>query len=451
MKITDYRIVVSGDARLNELRAASFIRENIRLVCGRKLPLVRDTEPPTPYEIVVGETKREELDGLLIPRTLSGIWEYSVTKYGTRLYITGHGIAPEEPPYNSAYTKLNDGAVGTVMAAYHFVEKILGYRFVYSSFIEFPERPELEMPESYEYRFTREVLRASMPEKIEGAALYSLNCTERLDWNIGSFIIKTRDGELIVIDGGHKEELPRLIECLRVISGEDRPTVSAWIFSHLHGDHYGAYTRLTEDEWREKLTVCDVYCNLLTREHWVAKGDPELVLAYDTIMGSDKTLGAKIHVVKKDDVISVGEIKFEVLHVPDPTRAAEMNVNDTSVVYKMDYNGEQSIMLLGDAEWVCNEDLVESCAERLRADVVQVGHHGCGNVSKKCYELIGAKAYIWQCGERFWYQDSGEGINTHNVGYIRYRSFMMELGTKLENVYVTLDKIHSLPLPIKIY
>ena len=77
-------------------------------------------------------------------------------------------------------------------------------------------------------------------------------------------------------------------------------------------------------------------------------------------------------------------------------------------------------------------------------------HHGCGNVSRACYELIGAQAYIWQCGERFWYQESGEGLNTHNVGYIRYRAFMKELGVKNENIHVTLDDIQSFPLPFPV-
>ena len=86
-----------------------------------------------------------------------------------------------------------------------------------------------------------------------------------------------------------------------------------------------------------------------------------------------------------------------------------------------------------------------------KSDVVQVGHHGCGNVSRGCYELIDAKAYIWQCGEKFWYQDSGEGLNTHNVGFIRYRAFMKEIGVKNENIYVTLGDIDSFPLPMPIY
>lgn len=454
MKITDYRIVISQNATFNERRAASFIRENVKLVCGKKLAIVYDSEEPMPLEIVVGKTSREQLDGISFQRSEAGTWEFVLEKCGARLYLAGLGIEPDEMPYKSAYKPLNDGAVGTALAAYHFVEKILGYDFMYSAFEDFPESPDLEMPEEYNYKFTREVLRHRMPEKIDGAAIYSLNCTGRIEWNTGSFIIKTKKGRLIVIDGGRDDELPRLIEALRTISGEDVPTVTAWIFSHLHDDHYGAYVRLTEEEWHGKIKVLDVYCNFISRAHWEAKAvgsNAVLPAAYDAIMESDKTLSASIHVVKKGERISVDEVDFDVIHVPDPARAADMNVNDTSVVYKMTYDNGQTIMFLGDAEWVCNEDLVENCADLLKSDIVQVGHHGCGNVSKRCYELIDAKVYIWQCGLRFWYQEKGEGINTHNVGFVKYRTYMMQRGIKKENIYVSIDKIDSLPLPIPIY
>ena len=45
----------------------------------------------------------------------------------------------------------------------------------------------------------------------------------------------------------------------------------------------------------------------------------------------------------------------------------------------------------------------------------------------------------------------GEGTNTPNVGFIRYRAFMKEIGVKNENIYVTLGDIDSFPLPMPIY
>ena len=459
-KVTDYTIVISENASENELRAAAFLRDNIRLVCGKIIPIVRDTTEPCEYEIVVGETNREKFDNVPFERyrdpNMGGIWEYVIRNIGTRLYLTGLGHAPyEEAPYISAYKHLDDGKIGTVMAAYHFVEDILGYDFLYSSYIDIPENSELEIPFDYNYQFTREALRAKDPVLYDGAAFYALHGAEELRVNTGGMIFKTKSGKIAVVDGGRLSEVDNFINVLQKITGREVPHVDVWLFSHLHVDHFGVYYKLCSDEkYRGKVTVSDFYCNLLTEEFYT-KLSKERVTNADiiraTMISSDTPTGAKVHVVEKGDVISVEEIEFEVIHVPDITLAEKMNMNDSSVVYKMTYDGRQTMMLLGDSEWVCSNDLVENCADKLKSDIVQVGHHGCGNVSDKCYELIDAKAYVWQIGEKFWYSDCGEGLNTHNTGVIRTRAYMMRNNPKKENIYLALDDIVSLPLPMKIY
>ena len=170
------------------------------------------------------------------------------------------------------------------------------------------------------------------------------------------------------------------------------------------------------------------------------------------MLDSETTLGAKVHTVFRGDVIEVDGISFEVMHAPLEQDYGDMNMNDSSVVYKMTHQKSgQTVMFLGDAEWVCNNHLVAEQGQRLKSDIVQVGHHGCGNVSRECYELIGAKVYWWPIGERFWYGESGEGLNTHNTGVERMRVYMKELGVKNENVYVNMDRIISAPLPFPIY
>jgi beta-lactamase superfamily II metal-dependent hydrolase len=168
------------------------------------------------------------------------------------------------------------------------------------------------------------------------------------------------------------------------------------------------------------------------------------------ILDSGAVTGATVHTVRAGDVIEVDEIRFDVIHVPDLAYADKMNMNDSSTVYKMTYDGGQTMMLLGDAEWVTSNDLVENHADLLKSDIVQVGHHGCGNVSKECYEAIGADVYLWQVGNRFWYSENGEGLNTHNTGVIRTRSYMMECGARLENVYRDTYGILTFTLPIEI-
>ena len=459
-KITDYVIVISQKPSENERRAAAFIRDNVRLVCGKLLPIVNDSEPASDNEIVVGETNREIIDGLFFNRyrepMTGGIWEYVIKSAGSRLYLTGLGCAPEcEAPYTSAYKHLDDGKVGTVMAAYHFVEEVLGYQFLYGSYVDVPENPDLAIPDDYCYEYTREALRAKEPILYQGAAFYTLHGAEELHCNMGGMIFKSREGRIAVIDGGRAPDTDRFIRILQKISGKEIPHVDAWLFSHMHCDHYGVYYTLCSDErYRGKVTVGDFYCDLLTEEFYT-KLAKERVTNADIIRSAmispNSPTGARAHTVKRGEIISVDEIEFEVIHVPDITLADKMNMNDSSVVYKMTYDGGQTIMLLGDAEWICSNDLTQNCADKLKSDIVQVGHHGCGNVSGECYRLIDAEAYIWPVGEKFWYSECGEGLNTHNTGVIRSRAYMMRNNPDLRNVYVVKDDILSTPLPMKIY
>ena len=459
-KITDYVIVISQNPSENERRAAAFIRDNVRLVCGKLIPIVSDAEPAVDNEIVVGETTREIGDGLSFKRyrdpMTGGIWEYVIKSVGNRLYLTGLGCAPEsEAPYTSAYKHLDDGKVGTVMAAYHFVEDVLGYDFLYSSYIDVPENPDATIPDGYCYEYTREALRAKDPALYDGAAFYTLHGAEELHCNMGGMIFKSREGKIAVIDGGRAPDTDRFLRILQKISGREVPHVDAWLFSHMHCDHYGVYYNLCSDEkYRGKVTVGTFYCDLLTEEFYT-KLAKERVTNVDVIrsamLSPDSPTGAKAHTVKKGEIISVDEIEFEVIHVPDITYADKMNMNDSSVVYKMTYDGGQTMMLLGDAEWVCSNDLTENCADKLKSDIVQVGHHGCGNVSGKCYDLIDAEVYIWPVGEKFWYSECGEGLNTHNTGVIRSRAYMMRHNPNMKNIYVVKDDILSSPLPMKIY
>ena len=455
-----FSIVISTYPSENERRAASFIRDNIRLVTGKVIPIVKDTESPYENEIVVGETSREALDGLSFERyrepMTGGIWEYVIQSVGNRLYLTGLGKAPEaEAPYTSAYKHLDDGKIGTVMAAYHFVEDVLGYDFLYSSYIDIPQNPDAEIPENYRYDYTREALRAKDPMIYDGAAFYTLHGAEELHCNMGGMIFKSKSGKIAVIDGGRAADTDRFLRILQKISGREVPHVDAWLFSHLHCDHYGVYHKLcTDEKYNGVVTVDTFYCDLLTEEFYTTLAKEKVTngdLIRAAMLSPDSPTGAAVKTVRKGDIIAVDEIEFEVIHVPDIAFADKMNMNDSSVVYKMTYDEKQSMMLLGDAEWVCSNDLVENCADKLKSDIVQVGHHGCGNVSAECYRLIDADAYIWPVGEKFWYSECGEGLNTHNTGVIRTRVYMMRNNPDLRNVYVVKDDILSSPLPMKIY
>lgn len=455
-KLINYRLVISRNAVMNEKRAAAFLQEQICLVCGKKLPLVTDDTPPAACELVIGRTDREQGDRLQILRSPDRLWEYEIRTVGSRTYLLGLGAAEaDNRPYTSAYRLINDGAYGTVFAAYHFAEAVLGNQFVFSTYDGFPQNPGLCIPEGYSFSYTKEALRAQKPERFPGAAFYSLQSSEILNWNMGCSILKSASGKLTVIDGGHEADVEHVLSVLEAIAYPEKPVISAWLFTHLHEDHYGVFKKICETpQLADRIRIEHFYCHLLPEEFYTKlskEANPGNAQALKVLLECEQSIGTKFHTVQVGDSIRVDELEFRVLHVPDMAQAENMNMNDSSVIYRLNYDNRQSILFLADAEWVCSNDLLEHHAEELASDAVVVGHHGCGNVSLQCYEKIHADIYFWQIGNRFWYGDNGEGLNTHNTGVIRTRCYIKELGAKQQNIYRDTDGILSLPLPLKCF
>lgn len=453
-KIVDYRIVISKNAIFSETRAAFFLQKNIKLVCGKKIPIVDDTTVPEELEIVIGKTDREAVDGLCFNRHFNRLFEYVIEKHGDRMYLTGMGAAEEvEPPFRS-YGTMKDGGVGTVHAVYKFVEDVLGYDFMSYAYRCYEENSDLEMPSDYSFKFTVEAKKKTETEFINGASVYSLGVSSNLQATSNSLIFKTNNGKIIVYDGGNADESEKLLNTLKAITGEDIPVVSAWLISHPHAGHVGAYIDICKNKaLSDSLKVENVYCKFLPKEAYEfyrakeADEDFERILC---VTDPSNPLGAKINFVEAGDSFSVDEIKIEVLRVPTFDPQIKATVNDTSVVYKLDYNGEQSFMLAGDGDTFTNNDLMLLDDNKIASDILFVPHHGKTNLSPKLYERICAKAYIWQMPPCLWYGDRGDGMNS-NGGLVKCRSLIYELGTKSENIHKVMYEDYSSKLPIDIF
>ncbi len=449
-RIQNYRIVIGTNPTVNEKRAAAFAAKYIKLVTGVWVDTVTDDTAPQPLEIAVGRTNREALDGLAFDRCPDRNWEYTVQLCGRRLYLTGFGCPKGEA---RARQVVNDYCLGTVLAAYHFVEHILGFEFVYETYDRCPEVPELPMPECYHFEYTTQALAAQLPEKMEGSAMYLIPTCCVLEWNMCSVVLKTRSGKLVVMDGGHGEDAEHVLRCLEHLADGEKPVISAWLFSHIHPDHYGMLYRLcTEPELAKRVEIRHFYGHLLPHEFYAElskERDAEMAEARDQLWNMGSTLGVTMHQVEKGDSIQVDELRFDVIHVPDMADAREMNMNDSSTVYKLTHDSGQRILFLGDAETVCARHMLRE-PELLRSDVVQVGHHGCWSVDFDTYAAIDADAYFFEIGCRFWFGDKAEGLNTHNTGVIRSRNFIRELGKKRENIHRDTDGILSFSLPMPI-
>nr|WP_314505618.1 MBL fold metallo-hydrolase [uncultured Lachnoanaerobaculum sp.] len=261
---------------------------------------------------------------------------------------------------------------------------------------------------------------------LNGAEIHMLSSSTRSQ--MMSFVIKTKNGKLIVVDGGLPEDAPHLVETIKSFGTE----VSAWILSHPHSDHGGAFAKIAENGF-EGLQINAFYYNI-REQAWYDKFESHRAGMVNTIRNAIAKLPAGVsHMTSKGEVYYVDGVAIHVLN--NPYWIESNSINNSSVVFRLDFDNGTRVLFLGDMGPQAGESLkAEVPASELKADIVQMAHHGQYGVNKDVYELIAPKVAMWNAPGWLWDNDGGSGYNTGNYKTLEVRAWMDEIGTKTNYV-----------------
>lgn len=274
--------------------------------------------------------------------------------------------------------------------------------------------------------------------------LYMLQ--EQGDLQMMSYVLQTREGNLIVIDGGGRAEAKNLTDTLVKLGGGE-PTVDLWLLTHPHADHVGALLEIFSKP--NPLKVKRIYSRFLPHRFYEAYDPAKCV---DVVTPEFERLAAdnqKICVsFERGQVLTAGSVRITVLRVPD-TSITEDAVNNSSVVFRVDAEG-QRILFVGDLGEEAGERVMEEVtAGELAADFVQMAHHGQNGVKKSFYEAVGPRACLWNTPVWLWNNTQDvtgkSGYNTGPFQTVAVQGWMKELGVRRH--FVTKDGEQVLPLP----
>ncbi len=267
-------------------------------------------------------------------------------------------------------------------------------------------------------------------------------------WLMNSYVVKTANGKLIVIDGGeggsdstHNEAetagayMPTALRAIAGVGAGEYFEVEAWFISHGHEDHFtelmktlNGYTASSNfkinhfyfdipeyktganpnmDEWGATLKAG--FNNYAKVNNIVTSGD-----YYKDLNGAVINEEA----ISKGLNINIDGVRFEILQTYSDTDAAD--VNSDCIVFRM-WANDTSFLFLNDTGMVAAAHLIETYGTTLASDYVQLAHHGQDAMSAAQYEQLGIKAgqgqkYLWATPQWIWNNTTtySDIINVYN-------------------------------------
>lgn len=262
-----------------------------------------------------------------------------------------------------------------------------------------------------------------------------------------SYVIKTKNDKLIVIDGGgvHFNDRGYLYEELQRISNKEVPEIEAWFLSHPHDDHVTEFTYLV-NETSNKIVINNVYFNLPSKSFMNSSESgkysyiiDDIKAAYDKLYGAGSYDAIKGKNAFEGDVITIDGIKFEILMTVTDAEN-ETNINDTSMIFSATIEG-QKVLFLGDAYVNEGKRLLDKYGNSLKSDVVQMAHHGQAGVREDVYKAIRPSVCLWPSAD--WVYENWSGV----LATFNDRTWMSNLGVKY-HIIAGLHMTQSLYFPI---
>lgn len=287
---------------------------------------------------------------------------------------------------------------------------------------------------------------------MKNTTLYMLTETSQF---MMSFVLVTKRDNVIVVDGGRPLDMPLL---KKYIGGRH---IFAWILTHAHNDHISGFVDEFEKNGGADFDIERVYYNfppydqLITRTDVPDKSyfDTELNEMLPAFLKIEPMLGDRAHIVTQGETLTVDECEIEFLFTYHDGLFSNL-MNDASLVFTVK-TPNKKVLFLGDLGPEAGDVLMDESRGKLKADIVQMAHHGHMNVSMEIYAEVQPKACLW-CAPDWLYQEpeipsylkNREGLRKRGRGRMYgvglTRKWMELLGVKTH--YVTKDGTQEISL-----
>jgi len=260
-----------------------------------------------------------------------------------------------------------------------------------------------------------------------------------------SFIVTTKDGKVIVIDGGYDSDAAPLLSHLQEITASDIPHIDAWLLTHAHDDHISAFSVFYE-EYVGRFSCDAVYYTFPSVPYFerYEKGSAPTLARFYALL---PVFGSSARIVSTGDIYNVGDASIEILQTYDDTIDYDI-VNNSSTVFRMKLCGK-SILFMGDSGVIAGKRLLARYGKELKSDMCQLAHHGQDGVTQDVYEAIAPEVCLWCTPDWLWVNNNYLSNDPKTVGMgpfttLETRAWMKELDVQEHYIAKDGDQIITL-------
>lgn len=222
-----------------------------------------------------------------------------------------------------------------------------------------------------------------------------------------AIVIQTSDGHLIVVDGGIKTNAPYLGNFIKSHGGK----VDAWLLTHPHVDHAGALAVILEHQMNPSVyqsyadfQIDNLYYSFAPMDFYQSHEDGYRIPFIQEITADlAQYTSTQVKAVHADSPagtsFNVGNVNIRILN-----QAMQINTdsgNNSSVTYMITINGKK-LLILGDLPYEASQVLLQKYGSELKADIVQMAHHGQHGASQAFYQTVHPEYALWPTHQALW-------------------------------------------------
>lgn len=246
------------------------------------------------------------------------------------------------------------------------------------------------------------------------------------------YMLETKENKIIMIDGGLPEDSKHIEEAIISKGG----IVEAWFITHNHEDHAGALAQIIKSG---EIQINNIYVSLNSSEWYETyeqntDGRKEFAKIFLDVIDSEEVRDKVQELALRQELV-FDNLNFKILKIKSPEQIQNAG-NNQSVVIKVS-NNFKSMIFLGDLGSEYEDEFLNNNLDEIKADSVQMSHHGQAGVSRKIYEEIKPTICFWPTPEWLWNNDPGDGSSNGPWKTLETRLWMGEIGVH-EN-YVAKD------------